>query len=114
MRAEGDWESWLDFFLEGVEDTASHAVGLAQQLATLFNTDIARLRPGSSTLHVYKALCERPITTLGEVCRRAGIPFPAAANCVDRLMNLGIASELTGGRRNRVFAYDRCLEILGC
>jgi Fic family protein len=114
VRAEGDWESWLDFFLAGVEDTASHAVGLARQLATLFNTDTARLRPGSRTLQVYRALCERPITTLGDVCRRTGMPFPAAANCVDRLMNLGIVSELTGSRRNRVFAYDRCLEILDC
>jgi hypothetical protein len=29
-----------------------------------------------------------------------------------RLMNLGIVKELTGVRRNRVFAYDRYLAIL--
>jgi hypothetical protein len=29
------------------------------------------------------------------------------------LVDLGIARELTGGRRNRVFAYDRYLAILG-
>jgi hypothetical protein len=27
-------------------------------------------------------------------------------------MHLGIVKELTGGRRNRVFAYDRYLAIL--
>jgi hypothetical protein len=27
-------------------------------------------------------------------------------------MNLGIVKELTGGRRNRVFSYDRYLAIL--
>src|SRR5882724_8645658 len=37
VRTEGDWEAWLDFFLEGVEDTASNAVETAQRLVALFN-----------------------------------------------------------------------------
>ena len=32
VRKEGDWEAWLDFFLQGVEDTASNAVRTAQRL----------------------------------------------------------------------------------
>jgi len=31
---------------------------------------------------------------------------------MDALLNLGIARELTGQRRNRVFAYQRYLDIL--
>jgi Fic family protein len=116
VRAEGDWEAWLDFFLEGVEDTASNAVRTAQRLVELFKDDTARVqsvgRAASSSLRVFNALCERPITTLNDLCQRTGLSFPTATNGIARLMHLGIVKELTGGRRNRVFSYDRYLAIL--
>jgi Fic family protein len=116
VRAEGDWEAWLDFFLEGVEDTAINAVRIAQALVELFKQDTARVqgagRMASSALRVFNALCERPITTLNDVCKRTGLSFPTATKGTEKLMNLGIVKELTGGRRNRLFAYDRYLAIL--
>ena len=116
VRAEGDWEVWLDFFLEGVEDTASNAVRTAQRLVELFKDDTARVqsvgRAASSALRVFNAVCERPITTLNDLCQRTGLSFPTATKGIDRLVNLGIIKELTGGRRNRVFAHDRYLAIL--
>jgi Fic family protein len=99
-----------------VENTASNAVRTAQLLVGLFKDDTARVqsvgRAASSVLRVFNALCERPITTLNDLCRRTGLSFPTATKGIDRLMNLGIVKELTGGRRNRVFAYDRYLAIL--
>jgi lipoate synthase len=40
------------------------------------------------------------------------VSFPTAAKAVEALVNLGIVRELTGQRRNRVFAYDRYLSVL--
>jgi Fic family protein len=116
VRVEGDWEAWVDFFLEGVEDTASNAVRTAQLLATLFREDAIRVqsigRTASSALRVFRVLIERPVITLNEVCRRSGMSFPTATRSIQGLMALGIVRELTGGQRNRVFAYDRYLAIL--
>ncbi len=116
VRAEGEWEAWLDFFLKGVEDTASNAVRTAQELVALFRGDAERVqsigRASSSALRVFNALCERPITTLNDLCRRTGLSFPTAMKSTDRLISLGIVKELTGGRRNRVFGYDRYMAIL--
>ncbi|MBM3284260.1 MAG: Fic family protein, partial [Candidatus Aminicenantes bacterium] len=39
VRSDGDWEAWLDFFLEGVEQTATVAVQTAQRLVKLFSDD---------------------------------------------------------------------------
>ena len=116
VRAEGGWEAWLDFFLEGVENTASNAVQTAQRLLALFSEDADRVqslgRAAASALRVFNALRERPLITLNEVLRHTKISFPTATKGMNALVELGIVRELTGQRRNRIFAYDRYLSIL--
>lgn len=116
VRAEGDWEAWLTFFLEGVCATAAGAITTAQRLVELFNADTDRIqksgRAAGSALRVHAALRERPVISLPQVCRRTGLSFPAATNGMNVLQNLGVVRELTGRRRNRLFAYDRYLSVL--
>jgi len=116
VRLEGDWEVWVDFFLDGVGQTAAGAVDSAKDLVALFQEDRQRVqglgRTAATTLRVFAALCQRPLVTLNQVRDRSGISFPSAAKGMDALVGLGIARELTGQRRNRIFAYDRYLSIL--
>jgi Fic family protein len=116
IRAEGDWEAWLDFFLEGVEKTASNAVETAKRLLALFQQDERKIqtlgRSASTVLRLFRVMCARPLVTLSQVCERTGLSFPAASNAMRTLDRLGIAREVTGQRRNRVFAYHDYLNIL--
>jgi Fic family protein len=116
VRHGGDWEAWLDFFLDGVRSTAEGAVSTAERLAAMFQADRTRIaaigRPAGSALRVHEALKERPLTTLTAISRTAGLSFPAVSSSMDLLVELGIARELTGKRRNRLFAYDGYLAIL--
>ena len=116
VRLEGDWEAWLDFFLEGVEQTAKNAVQTAQRLVHLFKEDGDKVqervpRPGTA-LRIFDALCDRPVITLKEVVQRTGLTFATAAKGMGILEGLSIAREITGKKRNRVFAYYRYLAIL--
>ncbi|HEY65936.1 MAG TPA: Fic family protein [Caldilineae bacterium] len=116
VRLEGDWEAWLDFFLEGVEQTAQNAVETAQRLVALFKEDAQKVqntgRVANTALRIFNTLCERPILTLNEVSRRTGLTFPTATKGMRVLVELGIAREITGRKRNRIFVYDRYLSIL--
>ena len=116
VRTTGDWEAWIDFFLEGVVSTASNAVDTAQRLMALFKEDAARVQNGgraaASAMRIYTVLCERPVITLNELSAHTGLSFPTASKSINALMDLGIVRELTGGRRNRIFAYDHYLAIL--
>ena len=116
VRTTGDWEAWLAFFLEGVLETAEGAVATARRLVALFQEDrepiAAAGRRAGSMLRVHDALKARPITSLQQVVRQTGLSFPTAGTAMDALVKLGIARELTGKRRNRVFAYDGYLAIL--
>lgn len=116
VRTEGDWESWLDFFLEGVEQTATSAVETARRLVALFQQDEQAIRKTkrrpATVLQVFGALKERPLTTLKDICHRSRMSFPAAAKAMEELLRLGIAREITGKKRDRVFAYEAYLKIL--
>ncbi len=116
VRHEGDWEAWLSFFLDGVQETAEGAVSTAQRLAAMFEDDRRQIEPAGrrsgSALRVHEALKARPILSLPAICDATGLSFPAASSGMDLLAGLGIARELTGKRRNRLFVYDRYLAIL--
>ncbi|HPU85033.1 MAG TPA: Fic family protein [Candidatus Latescibacteria bacterium] len=116
VRADGDWEAWLDFFLEGVEVTANGAIHAAQRLATLFDEDMARLdvlgQSAKAARSLLDALRERPVATLNVVRDMTGFSFPTVAKSMGALQRLGIVREQTGRRRNRVFVYQAYLAIL--
>ena len=116
VRGDGDWEAWVDFFLEGVEQTANGAVQTARRLVTLFQQDAQRAqaagRGAANVLRVLDALRRRPMSSLRQLCEDTGMAFPTASKSMQALMTLGIARELTGQRRNRVFVYDGYLNIL--
>ncbi len=116
VRIDGDWEAWLDFFLEGVEQIASNAVDTAKRLLSLFQKDEHKVqtsgRSASTILRVFRVLCEHPLTTLNRVCESTGLSFPAVSKGMHHLEQLNIVSEITGHQRNRVFAYQKYLSIL--
>ena len=116
VRTKGDWEAWLSFFLEGVRLTADGAVSTAGRLVDLFAEDEERIRKrgraaGSAVL-IHQVLKMRPIVSLHEAGTRAGISFPTASTGMKLLEGLGIARELTGKKRDRLFSYARHIEIL--
>ena len=116
VRTAGDWEAWVDFFLEGVESTAREAVETARRLRQLFEEDTSRIqqtgRAAPNALRVLGALRQRPIVTLKHLRDADGMTFPTASKAMQTLIAAGIARELTGQRRNRVFVYDAYLAIL--
>ncbi len=117
VRLTGDWESWLAFFLEGVRVTAGAALSTAERLSTIFQDDRDRLaehggRRLGSALRMHDALKARPILSLPVACEDTGLSFQAAASAMEMLARHGIAREVTGKRRGRLFAYDAYLSIL--
>ena len=87
------------------------------RLRAVFAEDEERVRgegrKASSLLRLLAALRARPLTTITDLSRRSGVSFPTAAGGAEKLVALGIARELTGRERHRIFAYDRYLAILG-
>lgn len=117
VRLYGDWHEWLLFFLEGIRSTADAALSTTQRLEEMAAHDRKVIgdrtgRAAGSALRVHKSLMQRPVLNVETSAELSGLSWPAVNNALTRLCELGIASEATGQRRNRVFAYTRYLHVL--
>jgi Fic family protein len=116
VRRTGDWEAWLDFFAEAVIVTATQAVETAQQLLDLANKDRANIielgRAAASTVQVHRVLIEHPIATSGLIVEKTGITHATVNKALEHLVRLGIVTELTKQKRNRLFSYSRYFDIM--
>jgi len=116
VREKGDWEAWLDFFLTGVAETSTQAAETAAELLRLFDLDAKRIeklgRPAASALRVHQALQQRPLIAVADMARSLGLSPPTIRKSIAHLEKLGIVHEVTGQRRDRVFAYRDYMTIL--
>jgi len=116
IRTHGDWEGWLRFFLIGVEAVADEATRTAEALQDLFDRDGARVdalgRAAPSAIKVYGELKRRIVLSPTQAARDLGITWPTAVAALTRLQDLGIAAEITGKKRDRLYRYSEQLRLL--
>ena len=117
VRLTGDWEAWLLFFVDAVAETANQAVNTAKQLNELRQKDKASLtdlgRQAGSANQIIDALFEHPIVSINKLIELTGLTAATLGKVLDALeKQLGIVKEMTGQKRNRVYAYTAYIQIL--
>ncbi|MFZ2853284.1 MAG: Fic family protein [Rhodocyclaceae bacterium] len=116
VRQKGNWETWLEFFLEGVADTANNAYESAMGIVSLFRSDRERIAAygdqTNSMRRIHELMQTSPFLNAAQALRQTGLSAPTVNKAFEALAGLGIVREVTGKRRGRVFAYGAFLDIL--
>jgi len=116
VREDGDWEAWIEFFLDGITETSLQAADAAKQILSLFEEDRAKIeslgRPATSALRVHQLLQQKPIIAIPDAARETGMSAPTVAKSIQHLRDLGLLREITGKQRGRMFVYSDYLSIL--
>ncbi|MCJ8278174.1 MAG: Fic family protein, partial [Bdellovibrionales bacterium] len=116
VRENGDWESWIQFFLKGIIETASQATQTAQKVLNLFEEDRRKINQSGKTagslISIYDYLCKNPITNTTKVKNECQISLPTVIRNMSTLASLGLVEEITGKDRHKVFTYSKYLKIL--
>lgn len=116
VRQKGNWETWLEFFLEGVAYTANNAYESAMGIVSLFRSDRERIAAygdqTNSMFRIHELMQTSPFLNAAQALRRTGLSAPTVNKAFEALEALGIVREVTGKRRGRVFAYGAFLDIL--
>jgi Fic family protein len=116
IRSEGDWEGWVAFFLEGVVAASGDAERGIIDLASLITADRKRLlespKAGPISYRLFELLPMMPRFSVEHVRQRLETTFPTASAAVKLLEDLGILTELTGQKKNRVYSYQAYVALL--
>jgi Fic family protein len=116
VRLNGDWEGWTAFFLECVRESADDGVVTARGLFTRVGNDRSKVTANQlSTLmavRLFDLLPTHPMVTLPRSIELLGTSKPTAAKAIDALQSAGVLHEITGRRRDRVYAYKAYLDLL--
>jgi Fic family protein len=116
VRDQGDWETWLEFFLDGITETSLQAADAAREILRLFEADRHRIeelgRPAASALRVHQILQQKPLIGINEAAEKLKMSQPTVAKSIQHLEALGIVRETTGRQRGRRFVYGEYLNIL--
>jgi Fic family protein len=116
IRDKGDWEGWLEFFLEAVASVSTEATTTAREIVELRETVRSEInqklgRRAGSALVLLEDLFKNPIVNVKRVEAITGLSQPAANALTNALEEIDILQEITGKKTYRVFAFGRYLEL---
>ena len=116
VRRSGDYEQWIRFFLQAVEECARDAIETVNRLTALHGKNAAVIagmgRASKNVMLVFRYLEANPIIDIRKTARALDLSFNTVASAVRRLAEAGILVQTGAASRNRTFAYEEYLAIL--
>ena len=116
IRTDGDWEGWIRFFLEAVQNAAAKSERDVVALANLVANDRRRLltnaKSNALSYRLFELLPPMPRLTVDRVCKVLQTTFPTANMAIKLLEELGILVEVTGQKKGRTFSYVAYIQLL--
>ncbi len=116
VRDKGNWEDWLEFFLNGINYSAKAANETAKKIIAQIQLDSNKISHcGRKLMHiskVYDYFKENPISDLSTISQKLSLSIPTVTNNVKLLQKLEIIYEISGHKRGQVFSYRNYLNIL--
>lgn len=113
----GDVESWINFFLDGVIEIAKESIEIARKIRQLRDSDMAKIqalgkREAESGILVLSNLFASPIISTRKIMDWTGFTRAGAQRVIDRFVNLGILkSQEEGDKYDRGYMYKSYIDI---
>jgi Fic family protein len=90
---DGKVEAWMDFFLDGIIETAEESIETSRKIMTLRDCDMRKIqslgkREAESGMKLLGALYRSPIVTTATVAKTTGFTRAGAQKAIDRFVTL--------------------------
>jgi Fic family protein len=115
VRTKNDLNQWLKFFLEGVRITALNSIQTFKEIIELRALSEAKIISLGKKQILAKKLLEylysQPITDMQATAKALDISIPTAARLLNDMVRINILIEITGFKRNRVFTFEKYINL---
>lgn len=115
VRESHDLGHWVRFFLQAVFETAESGKRTFQNILVLrqdLERDVVKLgRRAENARRLIILLYGNPAITVNFVSEQLGLKYYTANQLVTTLVEMGILREVTGFQRNRIFIFQRYIDI---
>jgi len=117
VRIKGDFEEWIEFFIQGICEVSEDAIMSIQKIVELKKNDMDQIRlfskgNMSNLLAVYDYLLKHPFLEAGDVKDLLDLSKPTISKILDNLMELGILELVEEKKRYRQYVYKKYVDIL--
>ncbi len=116
VRLHGNWETWIEFFLDGITQSSKQAITTAFKINKLFKQDLLKIaslgRARFSCEQTLEYMQKLPQVTVPLLAKELNLSAPTARNSLNHLVALGVLKEITGNKRDKIYVYRNYLDIL--
>lgn len=117
VRQGHHMREWLIFFLHGVAETARSSADVFRAILALKEQIEREIMPRFSQRrqenahNLMRQLYAHPVTDIKGATKRLGGTTNTAASLIDDFVRYGILTEITGQHRNRLFVFEKYIEL---
>ncbi|MCK6440085.1 MAG: Fic family protein, partial [Planctomycetes bacterium] len=112
VRMHGDWNGWLMYFLEGVQQTATEGVKRAGRLMALRESTRAKLKGKPQATALLDELFINPYVTVARAAKLLHVTLPTARSAIGVLERARMVEESTGRDWGKVYVAMPILRIV--
>jgi Fic family protein len=115
VSQSGDWRKWIEFFLQAVTEQSEDAVLRSRNLLELLRgySQLVREKHLSPTAgQVVELIFMKPVLNVKTAQEFLKVSYPSAQYALTSLENEGILTEITGRKRDKVYAANDLLKAL--
>ncbi len=116
VRLHGSWETWLEFFLEGVFKSAKQAIQTTHLIHNLFEHDCGKIailgRARFSCEQTLEYMKRLPQVTVPLLASALSMTAPTARSALNQMVQLEILEEISGKKRDKIYVYRNYLALL--
>lgn len=113
---EGDVHPWIEFFLDGVIDTANESIEISKKIRKIRDDDMAKIqslakRESESGVLVLSKLYSAPVATASTIMNWTKFSRAGALKLLDRFVRLGILETVDTQGQEKSFVYRRYVDV---
>jgi len=115
VRTKNDLKQWFKFFLVGVIETAKKGISTFDAILKLkkeIEESVQQVgKRSTSILKILDYLYQKPILDSQKAAKITQVSVSTAYKIIDDMVALGILKEITGGKRGKIYTFDKYIKL---